>query len=143
MKLHEKSCMFDSFCHVCDIDAMQAIAFIGHDGSEHGFHSQELIDLSDHYGYSVTEIQRHPLATHPETYATIKIELGDDRFVRHLTGNNGVLMGMKGSRTHAVSWIGNAMHDSANGLVFPLVRDGKLLETIFRPLVFLKVRRYD
>ena len=144
MKLHEKSCLFDSFCHVCDIEPMQALAFLGHDGNEHGFHSQELIDLADHYGYSVTEIQRHPLATHPETYRAIQIELGDERFVRHLMGTNGVLMGWKAGRTHAVAWIGNNFTDSANGLTFPLVRDGKILEeSIFQPLAFLKVRRYE
>lgn len=144
MKLHDKSCMFDSFCHVCDIVPLQAIAFLGHDGSEYGFHSQELIDLSDHYGYSITEIQRYPLATHPETYATIKIELGEDRFVRHLVSCNGVLMGRKAGRTHAVAWVGQHFLDPANGLFFLLIQDGKILEDlIFTPLILLKVKRYD
>jgi len=144
MKLHEKSCMFDAFCTVCSIDTVEAIAFIGHDGSEYGFHSQELIDLCDFHGWSITEIQRHPLATHPETYATIKIELGDERFVHHLESSDGVLMGRKAGRTHAVAWLGDHFLDSANGLVFPLLRDGKIIEdSIFHPLVLLKVRRYD
>lgn len=143
MKLHDKSCMLDSFCDTLDVPHLQAIAFLGHDGSEHGYHSQELIDLSDHYGYSVTEIQRHPKGTHPKTYATIKIELGDKRFISHLYGTSGVLMGMKAGRTHAVSWCNPTFTDHSNGLSFPLVREGKIIEGIFEPLVYLKVQRYE
>lgn len=143
MKLHDKSCMLDSFCMVLGIEHAEAVGYLGHDGSEYGFHSQELIDLADFHGYSVTEIQRQPLATHPETWESIKInflEGNDSRFARHMFGHIGVLMGMKLGRTHAVAWESVEAIDPANNLRYRLLnKNRELIEDIFAPYVFLKV----
>lgn len=142
-KLHEKSCMLDCFMKACGLTHYDyAVAFVGHDGSERGFHSQELIDLALAVGYTVTEIQRHPLGTHPETRQPVEINwpLGvNHRFVKYLQKYKGVLMGTKLGRYHALYWDGETAHDPANGLCYNLLRDGELLTDYFYPYTFLIV----
>lgn len=145
MKLHDKSCMLDSFCHVLGIAHWRAIVWLGHDGSEYGFHSQELIDVAFIEGYSVTEIQRRPVGIHPQTGNLLQIKsdgVGDRRFAGYLANGNGVVMGSRLGVPHAVSWIDRAATDPATGLNFRLLTDSdQLVEEFFVPHTFLRVTR--
>lgn len=115
------SCVLDSFAFVSGIPQFVLIADIGHDGTNKGFHTQELIEVMLAHGRAVTEIQRYPRATHPVTLKqrTITFKEGgepDSRFVRHLVGNEGVLLGVNAKRSpHAVAWYSNRIYDPATG----------------------------
>lgn len=138
-KLHSKSCMLDSFVKACNTNHDLATLLL-HDGSERGHHSQELIDLAWILGYTVTEVQRYPLATHPETHQPIEIKFpegNDVRFATYLFNAKGVVMGVKLGRYHAVYWDQEVAHDPANGLCFNLLNDGKLVTEYFNPYTFL------
>lgn len=145
--LNDKSCMLDSLLILLDIPVTDAIAFIGHDGSERGFHSQEIIDLADHHGYAVTEIQRRPVGINPKTYQNVPIEFlggNDRRFAAKLHLDSGIVMGSKMGRSHAVAWDGRVATDPSNRIKFRLVNDDrKIVEEFFVPLYFLRLNRYD
>jgi len=146
LSLHEKSCMLDSLCIVLDINPQYAVKFIGHDGKERGFHSQELIDLADNLGYATTEIQRFPRGVNPNTYETVNInftEGNEERFVNHLRHEAGIIMGMKLGRPHAVAWLKDHYIDPANGMDYKLIQHRELAIGIFDPMVFLRLNRYE
>lgn len=145
MKLHDKSCMLDSLCFVLGIKHLDAILITGHDGSERGFHSQEIVDVATSIGYAITEVQRYPRAINPQTYERIDItfpEGNDTRFASYLAGSEGVVMGSKLGRPHAVAWKGRIATDPANSLNFRLLDDkDTLVEEFFKPITLLKVNR--
>lgn len=146
--INDKSCMLDSYLIVHGGDALKAIAFVGHDGSERGFHSQEIIDLANHDGYATTEIQRMPSGVNPKTYETVKIDFpqgNDRRFAEHLFLERGIVMGSKLGRSHAVAWNGRVATDPATRISFRLLDlDAcKLIEEFFVPLTFLRIDRRD
>lgn len=147
--INDKSCMLDSYLLCVDqvVPVLEAVAFIGHDGSERGFHSQEIIDLANHHGYSVTEIQRNPQGINPKTYETVNITFpqgNDRRFADHLFMEPGIVMGSKMGRSHAVAWNGRVSTDPATLINFRMLDDDlKLVEEFFVPLTFLRITRYD
>lgn len=145
MRLHDKSCMLDSLCHVLGIKHLDAIVIIGHDGVERGFHSQELVDVALSVGYTLTEVQRYPRAIHPVTWEQVEIvfpEGNDARFARHLASSNGVVMGSKLGRPHAVAWTDRVATDPASGMNFRLLNEqNELVEEFYKPITLLKVNR--
>jgi len=105
-------------------------------------------------GRAVTEIQRYPRATHPTTLKqrTITFKEGgelDNRFARHLDGNEGVLLGVNAQQApHAVAWQNNHIHDPATGKssIFLLKNSPDGLSQIdfehpFSPKIFLRITR--
>lgn len=133
--------MMDALLYVINVHECSVKMLIGHDGYERGFHSQELIDVAKQFNYIVTEIIRNPRgATFTGEIIEIEFPQGNDvRFIEYLKEANGVLMGFKNGIPHAMAWWKQQMWDPANQLTFPLIRNDKLLETIFIPHIFLKV----
>lgn len=124
-KLNKRSCMLDSFIaainYTADSDRInhsEAAHWLGHDGSERGFHSQEMIDLCLEHDIAVIEIVRNPVGVRPDTYQQIPIfQTPDWRFFEHMEGRAGVLMGYKhNAQPHAVFWDGEEYTDPADGL---------------------------
>lgn len=111
------SCVLDSFSHCIGLEPQELINEIGHDGTNTGFHTQELIIPLINRGYSVTEIHRKPIAVHPYTGEQRLITFGTNQelsFATFLDGHNGVLLGYNQKRQpHVVSWKQNKLHDPA------------------------------
>lgn len=147
MMLHDKSCMLDSMCQVLNISHCRAIVWLGHDGSERGFHSQEMVELALIEGFPVTEIQRNPIGVNPVTGEQIRITFprgNDVRFASHLAHGNGVVMGSKLGKPHAVAWVDRVAIDPANGINFRiLTEERELIEEFFVPMTFLQVTTND
>ena len=95
------------------------IRMVGHNGAEIGFHTQELIEAMVKLGYAVTEIQRFPVAIHPDNFTNRNVEFdgGNDlRFAKRLQHQKGILTGINSTGApHAVSWINNRILDPATG----------------------------
>lgn len=147
MRWNDKSCMLDALCNVIGLHIVEAVAIVGHDGSDRGFHSQELVDVCLFAGYTLTEVQRHPRAIHPKTFEELDINFpggNDARFIRYLASSRGVVMGSKLGSPHAVAWDGLVATDPANGLHFRLLNDKReLVEEFYKPITLLKVNRND
>jgi len=151
IKTNRWSCLLDSFAFASGIPAYELATWIGHDGTDCGFHTQELIEVLLDRGLAITEIQRYPVAIHPETLEQRTITFGgsgcERRFVRQLYGRKGVLMGVNYQlNPHAVAWKNNQIHDSATGESSILLRGnspGYLpptdSELQFFPKIFLRI----
>jgi hypothetical protein len=151
-KTNDKSCVLDSFAHALDFPIDQMIRDIGHDGSERGFHTQEIIEFFSCL-YAITEIQRAPVAVHPVTWEQTPITFGgmgaEYRFASHLVMDEGVLLGFNGKgSTHAVSWKNQQAHDPSTGQSFGLLKrdsegclEGIEPSPLFTPVKFLKIQK--
>ena len=109
-----------------DIPVQTIFDEVGHDGTQvifptqkppkanRGFHLQELIDICDVRGYSVTEIQARPAIQTGDEIWDLPYADPQVRFVDHLTGYPGVLVGYYlSSRQHAIAWDGQSVFDPA------------------------------
>ncbi len=136
----EAGCLLYSFAAILEIDPAVLIEELGHDGMEviwpelkkpycfKGFHIQELIDVSMHRGFSVTEIQSMPTSMPPVSayihmrshnvgpHICYSMKKVGPRFKTYLKGQQGVLYGQlpKGV-THAWAWDGEFAHDPRSG----------------------------
>lgn len=136
--------MLDSFAVVLDVKASTLADEIGHHGLD-GFHSQELIDCCLRRGRFVTPIERRPVGQHP---ATLRIEPlnfregNENRFARHLSDGNGVLMGRQtfSAKPHAVAWIDGLAFDPALWEWYTITDpSGRPDDVYFTPMTFLRI----
>lgn len=142
----------DAFAHVTQSSSRRLIEQIGHDGSERGFNTQELIEVLIEE-WSIIEIQRQPIAVNPITGEKTEITFGhlgsEPRFVKWLKEYNGVLLGLNSKHTeHAVSWLNQKVYDPNTGLSFELLKKNSAgswgsIKRIdyFTPTKFLIVRK--
>lgn len=119
-RTHKRSCLLDSFSIVTDISPERLIKEIGHDGFDNGFHTQELIEVISHRGFSATLIERSPVALNPETGQVRKINFrersADRRFADCVWDSTGVLIGEnRHGKPHAVAWEFNRIWDPSDG----------------------------
>lgn len=126
-KLNEKSCVLDAFCHATQTNPASAIEWLGHDGSERGFNTQELIEyFSEEYAF--TEIHLYPASLNPITDKQTLITFEryyrnlDIRFACHLMDADGVLIGKnQNGIPHAISWLNRKAHDPSTGRSYELL----------------------
>lgn len=105
----------------------EVIKEIGHDGSEQwwpelpepycrrSFHSQEIIDVAEVFGYDIVQYESQPLS-YPGYNATLLSPYKDpeNRFLEIIIQNNGILVGhplVGSSKDHAVAWNGSMCYD--------------------------------
>lgn len=145
--MSDKTCLLDATVHVLNLDTWRnpdfneatnvtnqqldrkaIIDFIGHDGSERGFHSQEILD-------AVREVA-NVIIVPQEAYPAMRFlsngqfvtqliyprEEIEARFVPRLNKNNGVLVVEKGPIHHALSFQkgSNTAYDVQKNEFFPL-----------------------
>lgn len=120
---HKRSCLLDSFAFVLDRRPMFLIERLGHSGWENGFHTQEMIEVLLDLGWSVTHIERKPIALNPITGQVREIHFGDRnadrRFIDRIWDKTGVLTGENSKGVpHAVAWEHNRIWDSASGTCY-------------------------
>ena len=151
LSTNQWSCVLDSFAFASRISAAHLIECIGHDGTNVGFHTQELIDPMLANGIGFIEIQRYPVAIHPTTWKQRHItfkDCGNDyRFANYLYCSDGVLLGLNAKKApHAVAWVKHNIHDPATGESSTLLLRGSQGSLIgldathpFFPLTFLMI----
>lgn len=121
------SCTITAFAMVLDADVRQLVDMVGHDGGEifwpglpdpqrrRGFHIQEMIDVADAFGYSVTPFEAKPLSGGPgkEPKAVTLKEPPVERLRRYMKDWVGVINGwtLKGIG-HSVAWSGSVAFDT-------------------------------
>lgn len=115
-RTHQYSCLLDSFAHILGLRPLALIDRLGHSGWEHGFHSQELIDVCLEKGLSVTLIERRPVSVNPNTWFTREVFVDHNkRFLNQIWNHRGILLGAnKKGVPHAVAWEQNQIWDPAN-----------------------------
>ncbi len=144
MKLNSRSCVLDAFAYIMCYQPDYVAELVGHQGPE-GFHTQELIEVALAEGWAVTPIERFPQATNWETEKTRSISFkGEDReerFIRHLKKVDGVLLGQRGPKPHAVAWDSSSfeIYDPSTDTRFLLFQDGKIDQWMFHPEIFLRM----
>lgn len=105
----------------------ELIELIGHDGSEiihpelnppgnrKGFHMQEIIDACLELGWAIVPIEAIPAqtATGVDCYTleSKRFKNHEDRFLHHLLGSKGILLGATKGYWHAVAWNGKKIFD--------------------------------
>ena len=143
MKLNKRSCVLDSFAYILGVEPKELDRRVGHYGTE-GYHTQELIEICLRDGWSVTAIERHPVAMNPETYVNraIRFSEGNERrFARWLAEGTGILLGLTPLtlKTHAVAWNG-LVYDPGIDLYYELLTEsGTISDLRFTPQTFLKM----
>lgn len=118
------SCMLCSVAMVLDMEIIELIRKIGHNGSKvvfpvlpepgrrRGFHLQEFITIAIDRGFAVTPIEALPYATpdgkheYPINFPDFKI-----RFQKYMIGVPGILTGLARQWRHAVAWNGKDIYD--------------------------------
>ncbi len=147
MKLNNRSCVLDAFAYVMGYTSIQLADMVGHQGPE-GYHTQELIEVAFYGGYAITAFERFPQATNWDTGETRDIEFKEGtekRFIKHLMGGSGVLLGSRGPKPHAVAWAERAekdYYDPSTDTCHDLIQDGKIWSPWFRPEIFLRMDSY-
>lgn len=130
-RMHEYSCLLDSFAFVTGVNQEELTHEIGHSGSGNnepkGFHTQEIIEPLVHRGFWITPIELLPVAEDPKTNVHRIVKFGADevdnfrRFAKHLHRANGVLLGFNQNRVpHATAWIHSLVHDPI-GITYPIL----------------------
>ncbi len=108
-QINEASCLITSFAMILNIPVEEAIKMVGHDGIKidhegnrllKGYHVQEIIDLCISLEYSVTCIQAIPEL---EDFGLVYKD-GKSRLIDYLERFSGVLIGLAGTKRHAVAW---------------------------------------
>jgi len=142
---HDRSCLLDAFAVALDVSNSELRDAIGHYGIR-GYHTQELIEYCVNNGYSVTPIERAPVATNVigQTWEVRFPEGFDGRFARHLETGNGVILGHKNSGLpHAVAWVDGAAFDPGINIWLSILDENGLPDDeYFCPMTFLRIDRW-
>ena len=119
---NSKSCVLDAFAEVLNLYGVSKnslIRAIGHDGSEEGVNTQEIITALIGMGFACTPIERDPHRENPETHVVSPIIFpgGAQNRWHDLVDNvrTGVAYGFKEGRTvpHALPWIDGQLVDGS------------------------------
>lgn len=115
--LHDKSCSLDSLALLLEVPQSELLADLEHDGSETGFHIQELVYLARLRGHDLCVFERWPSRINPVDWSQtpVKIPGGNDIwFAEQMMDQKGILEGYnKNNLPHAVAWMGGFAVDPA------------------------------
>jgi|WetSurMetagenome_2_1015567.scaffolds.fasta_scaffold263931_2 hypothetical protein len=129
MKLNSWCCMPAAFAIALNVDVLEFIQRIGHDGGEiiwpslkdpcrrRGFHIQECIDVASKLGFSVTPFEMFPRHAPAEPVPAYTVVFGGTeeaamrRFASIVYRTRGVLTGYTSAAGHAVAYDQGTVYD--------------------------------